>query len=255
MPNITEIFDKLGFCQFFSTLDLATGYHQVLIDLKDRPKTAFSTPTGHYVFNRMATFQRMMTYVLSGLQGIYGLIYLNDIIIYGKNLKDHNNKLIEILQRLREHNLKLQPEKCHFLHLGHIISENGVKPDPKKIDCIKNYPRPKNIGLGLANYYRRFIKKFSSISYNLNAIFNWSHDVENSFQKLKEELTSPRILQFRDFEKEFNLTTDASIFALGAILSQRTIGSHKPIAYASPTLQKADHRKRTHCNRMERKHF
>lgn len=264
LPNITEIFDQLGFCQYFTSLDLATGYHQVLIDPKDRPKTAFSTPTGHYEFNRMsmglkgapATFQRMMTHVLTGLQGIHCLIYLDDIIVYGKNLKDHNNKLTEVLQRLREHNLKLQPEKCHFLqkeitYLGHIISGSGVKPDPKKIDCIKNYPRPTNgkelqAFLGLGNYYRRFIEQYSSISYNLtqllkkNAVFNWSEEVEKSFQKLKEELTGPRVLQFPNFEEEFNLTTDASNFALGAILSQGTIGSDKPIAYASRVLQKAE---------------
>lgn len=108
-----------------------------------------------------------MTYVLSGSQGIKCLVYLDDIIIYGKTLSDHNNKLIDVLTQLRTHKLKIQPEKCSFLqkkiyYLGHIISAKGIEPDPAKIACIQNYPRPTNVKeiqsfLGLANYYRQFI--------------------------------------------------------------------------------------------------
>lgn len=264
LPNINEIFDQLGFCQYFSTLDLANGYHQLQVHEDDRHKTAFSTPKGHYEFNRMpfglkgapATFQRMMTYVLSGLQGIHCLVYLDDIIVYGKNLADHNLKLTQVFQQLRKNNLKLQPEKCYFLqreinYLGHIIAKDGVKPDPEKIKCVENFPRPENVKeiqsfLGLANYYRRFIQNFSKIAEPLNKLlrkkeqFLWKTETENAFIELKSILTGPKILQFPDFNKEFLLTTDASITSIGAILSQGEIGHDLPISYASRVLNKAE---------------
>ncbi|KMQ98326.1 enzymatic polyprotein endonuclease reverse [Lasius niger] len=145
----------------------------------DKKKTAFSTLYGHYEFNRMpfglrnapATFQRLMNSVLTGMQGLRRLVFLDDIVIYGSSLEDYNKRLTEVLRRLRENNLKLQPGKCEFLHkeviyLGHIISENEIMPDPSKLTAIKNIPIPKKIKdiqafLGLAGYYRKFIEDFS----------------------------------------------------------------------------------------------
>jgi len=125
---------------------------------KDKQKTAFSTPYGHYEFNRMpfglknapATFQRLMNSVLTGMQGLKCLVYLDDIVIYGASLADHNKRLEKVLQRLRKNNLKLQPDKCEFLHketiyLGHIISENGISPDPSKLTAIKEFPTPRKV--------------------------------------------------------------------------------------------------------------
>jgi len=123
LPNITDILDQLGNAKYFSTLDLASVYHQILMHEEHRNKTAFSTPDGHYEFNRMpfglknapVTFRQLMNSVLTGIQGIKCLVYLDDIVIYGPNLKEHNKRLIQILDRLREHDLKLQPDKCEFL--------------------------------------------------------------------------------------------------------------------------------------------
>ncbi|KAL6420796.1 hypothetical protein ACFW04_013771 [Cataglyphis niger] len=123
LPNITDILDQLGNAKYFTTLDLASGYHQIPMTEKDKNKTAFSTPYGHYEFNRIpfglknapATFQRLMNSVLIGMQGLKCLVYLDDIVIYGSSLEDRNKWLKEILQRLRENNLKLQPDKCEFL--------------------------------------------------------------------------------------------------------------------------------------------
>ncbi|KMQ87661.1 enzymatic polyprotein endonuclease reverse [Lasius niger] len=123
LPNITDILDQLGNAKYFTTLDLASGYHQIPMPEHDKKKTAFSTPYGHYEFNRMpfglrnapATFQRLMNSVLTGMQGLRCLVYLDDIVIYGFSLEDHNKRLTEVLRRLRENNLKLQPEKCEFL--------------------------------------------------------------------------------------------------------------------------------------------
>lgn len=123
---------------------------------EDAPKTAFSSDIGHYQFNRMpfglkntpATFQRLMNSVLSGLQGTRCFVYMDDIVIYGSNLKDHNNKLIKVFDRLKASNLKLQPDKCEFLRkevifLGHSITENGVKPNPGKNQSRKRIPNTK----------------------------------------------------------------------------------------------------------------
>ncbi|XP_025266084.1 uncharacterized protein LOC112638471 [Camponotus floridanus] len=122
LPNITDILDQLGNAKYFSTLNLASGYHQIPMAEKDKSKTTFSTPYGHYEFNRMlfglknapATFQRLMNSVLMGLQGLRCLVYLDDIVIYESSLDDHNKRLKEVLQRLRKFNLKLQPDKCEF---------------------------------------------------------------------------------------------------------------------------------------------
>ena len=175
LPNISDILDHLGIAQYFSIFDLASGFHQIELDPKDRQKTAFSSLNGHYKYiimpmglkNSPATFSLLMDQVLLGLQSTELFVYLNDIVVYAKNL-DHGKKVRRLFKQLKETNLALQPEKCEFLfkeiaYLRHIISDKGLKPDPKKIEAIPNFPRPKtprNIKrlLGLAEYYRRFIK-------------------------------------------------------------------------------------------------
>ena len=264
LPNITEILDQLGQCQLFSLIDLKAGYHQVPLAKASRELTAFSTGQGHYHFKRLvmglssapSTFQKMMANVLSGLIGIKCLVYLDDIIVYAKNLDDHNNKLINVFERLRIHNLKIEPDKCEFLKreclfLGHIISEHGIKPDPKKVTSVLNFPVPKNVKqiksfLGLSGYYRKFIENYSAIANPMTSLlrkdvkFIWDDNCQRAFDKLKTALCSEPILQYPDFTKEFILTTDASGKALGAILSQGQIGSDLPVAYGSRTLNKSE---------------
>jgi hypothetical protein len=156
IPVISEILDALGNSRYFSTIDCASGFHQILVRNDDRHKTAFSTTQGHYEYKRMpfglkgapSSFSRLMTTVLSGLQGIKCLVYPDDIIIFGESLEIHNEKLRDVLARLRKYNLKLQPDKCEFLRkevafLGHIVTEDGVKPDEKKVEVVKNFPVPK----------------------------------------------------------------------------------------------------------------
>jgi hypothetical protein len=181
LPNITKILDQLGSAKYFSIFDLASGFHQIPMDKTDAQKTAFSTPHGHYHFNRMpfglknapATFQRLMAQVLSGLQG-FELFYLDDIVLYASSLREHELKFQRLAEKLTQANLKLQPDKCEFLrkevtYLGHIITENGVKPDPSKIKAVQKFPTTKNLKnikqfLGLAGYYRRFIPNFSKMA-------------------------------------------------------------------------------------------
>ena len=260
LPNITHILDQLGGAQYFSTLDLAMGFHQVPMHPNSKSKTAFSTPYGHFQFKRMpfglknapATFQRLMNKVLSGLQGHEILVYMDDIVIYARSLQEHTKKLTILLERLETANLTLEPSKCMFLrkevgYLGHIISNEGVKPDPKKIEAVRKFPRPKTIKnikefLGLAGYYRRFIQNFSTIakplSYLLkkNVRFSWTNIQQTAFDKLKNTLCTYPLLQYPNFAKPFTVSTDASNYGIGGVLSQYTSGKDLPVAYASRTL-------------------
>lgn len=264
LPNITDILDQLGSAKYFSVFDLASGFHQIPMHEADAQKTAFSTPFGHYEYKRMpfglknapATFQRLMDRILSGLQGTELFVYLDDIVIYASSLTEHETKFNRLAERLRNANLRLQPDKCEFLrkevtYLGHIISETGVKPDPGKVEAVRNFPRPKNDKnikqfLGLAGYYRRFICNFSKIAKPLTALlkkgepFKWLESQETAFKELKEQLCTEPLLQHPDFTKPFILTTDASGYAVGGILSQGTIGKDRPIAYASRLLNRAE---------------
>ena len=261
LPNITDLLDKLGKCQYFTTLDLASGFHQIeMSDESDIEKTAFSTEKGHYAFKRMpfglknapATFQRVMDNVLRGIADEKCLVYLDDIIIFSTSLQEHIERLRCVFQRLRDSKFKIQLDKSEFLrkevaYLGHIVTPDGVKPNPDKIIAIQNFPIPKTSKqiksfLGLLGYYRRFINNFSKITKPLTTCLKKGakivHNEEflSSFEQCKNLLINEPILQYPNFSKPFNLTTDASNYALGAILSQGPIGKDLPIAYASRTL-------------------
>lgn len=266
LPNIEDILGQLGDSKYFSTLDLANGFHQIGVREEDKPKTAFSTPHGHFEFNRMPfglrnappTFQRLMNKVLTGLQGIRCLVYLDDIVIYAKNLSDHQLKLKEVLNSLRKYNLKLQPTKCKFLrkevvYLGHLISGNGIQPDPNKTNVIQSITPPKDRKqvksfLGLVGYYRKFIPNFAKLAHPLNRLlkqdvgFEWDAICDESFELLKEAIVKPPILQYPNFCRRFFITTDASNVAIGAVLSQKDDpnGLDLPIAFASRVLNKAE---------------
>ena len=264
LPNITEILDQLGGAKYFTVLDLASGFHQIKMHARDSYKTAFSTSYGHYEFDRMpfglknapATFQRLMDIVLLGMQGAELFVYLDDIVLYASSLREHEIKFLKLMQRLRKANLKLQPDKCQFLrkevgYLGHIIGENGVQPDPKKIQAVKDFPIPKNPKnikqfLGLAGYYRRFIKGFSKLAKPLTNLlkkdtqFQWTETQQRAFEQLRDILCQEPILQFPNFAEPFILTTDASGYAIGGILSQGPIGKDLPIAYTSRVLNNAE---------------
>ena len=182
MPRVDDTLHTLGGSKFFSTLDLANGYWQVEVEEKDTQKTAFNTPEGLYEFrvmpfglcNAPATFQRLMERVLGDMKWTDCLVYVDDIIVVGKTFPDHLHHLGNVLSRLRQAGLKLQPAKCKFcsaagMFLGHIVSPGGVSPDPSKTDVVAEWSIPTNKKevqqfLGLANYYRRLIKNFASIA-------------------------------------------------------------------------------------------
>ena len=261
LPNITEIFDQVGGAKYYTVLDLASGFHQIKMDPADAHKTAFSSPFGHFEFKRMpfglsnapATFQRLMDNLLRGLQGNTLFVYLDDIVVYADSIEEHNDKINELFSRLRKAGLKLQIDKCEFLkrkvnYLGHVLSEEGLSPDPKKISAVKDFPTPRNVKnirqfLGFAGYYRRFIKDFAKIAKPLskllqkNTTFEWTDRAQESFETLKNLLCNAPLLQFPNFYKPFNITTDASGYAVGGVLSQGEIGHDRPIAYTSRVLR------------------
>lgn len=267
MPQIEEILDNLGKSTYFTTLDLKSGFHQIEMDPAHREKTAFSTDKGHFEFTRMpfglknapATFQRAMNNILCDYIGKICYVYLDDIIIVGYNLENHMDNLKTVLKRLCEFNLKIQLDKCEFLKretefLGHIISCDGVKPNPEKIEKILSWPIPKNEKqikqfLGLVGYYRRFIKNFSQITRPMTKYLKKGIPISlqdpaylNAFTTLKQVISTDQILAYPHFDKPFILTTDASDTALGAVLSQIQDKIEKPIAFASRTLNDTESR-------------
>lgn len=179
-----------------------------------------------------------------------------DIVIYATSLHERKAKFEKLMKKLHKSNLQLQPGKCEFLktevaYLGHIIRSDGVRPDPNKVRARKQFPRPKNEKnikqfLNLAGYYRRFIKNFSKIAKPLTDLlkkdnkFEWGDVQQKIFNDLRTALLTEPILQYPDFTKPFNLTTDASGHAIGGVLSQEEIGKDLPIAYVSRTLNKAE---------------
>ena len=261
LPNISDLLDSLQDAKMFSTLDLHRAYWQIPMDHTDREKTAFTTQNGLYEFLHMpfglesapSTFQRMMEIVLSGLSFETCLCCLDDVIIFSRTFDEHCTRLQTVLLRLREHNLRMKLSKCTFgsrqvRYLGHLISEDGVKPDPTKIEAVQNLSTPNSIKsarhfVGLASYYRRFIKGFSTIAAPLtdltkkNAHFEWSEACELAFKTLKALLCSAPVLSYPNLAQAFILQMDASDFGLGAISSQKDeSGNEKVVAYASRTL-------------------
>lgn len=264
LPNIDDILDKLGRAQYFTTIDLASGYHQVEMDPKDTEKTAFTIDRGHYEFLRMpfglknapSTFQRLMDLVLRGLDNV--LTYLDDVIIYSTSLQEHLEKCQQVFDRLRTNNLKIQLNKSEFLKkqvkfLGHTLTDKGLQPNDDKIAAVKKFPIPKTQKeiksfLGLVGYYRKFIKNFADLTKPLTKCLKKGSKIKidqeyiQAIEKCKQVLINAPILQYPDFNKPFILTTDASDVALGAVLSQGEIGSDKPVAYASRTLSDTEQR-------------
>lgn len=267
MPQIEDILDRLGKSLYFTTIDLKSGFHQIPMDPAHIEKTAFSTDNGHFEFTRMpfglknapATFQRAMNNILAEYIGTKCFVYLDDIIIIGFNLKNHLENLECVLKRLTEFNLKVQLDKCEFLRretefLGHIISKDGVKPNPDKVEKVLKWPLPKNPKeikqfLGLVGYYRRFIKDFSRITKPMTKFLKKDCEVDlndkqyiSAFETLKQILTTDQILAYPQFDQPFILTTDASGYALGAVLSQIQDTVERPIAFASRTLNDVETR-------------
>ncbi|UYV78640.1 K02A2.6-like, partial [Cordylochernes scorpioides] len=262
LPHIQDMFDRLHGSSFFSTLDVAWGYWQIEMDPQSIQKTAFVTNDGHYEFlvmpfglkNAASTFQRIIQHILGELLWKGTCSFQDDILVYTKTWQEHIELLSKVFDKLRQYNMKLKLSKCIFgrtevKYLGHIISHNQLKPDPGKVKSIQDFPRPDTVKkvrqfMGLANYYRKFVKDFSKISFPLvrltrkNQPFIWNEEVEESFAKLKMALSTKPVLAIYNPDYPSKVYTDASKYGIGAILTQ--IGPDNEehvIAYYSKTLQ------------------
>ncbi|WVZ81249.1 LOW QUALITY PROTEIN: hypothetical protein U9M48_028644 [Paspalum notatum var. saurae] len=258
LPHIDILFDQIAGARVFSKIDLRSGYYQIKIREEDIPKTAFSTRYGLYEYlvmsfgltNAPAFFMYMMNSVFMNELDKFVVVFLDDILIYSKDEKEHEEHLRIVLTRLREHKLYAKFSKCAFWlkevgFLGHILSEKGVAVDPSKVECVLNWKQPKTVTeiqsfLGLAGYYRRFIKDFSKTAKPMtsltkkNARYSWSTKCEEAFQSLKESLTTAPVLAQPDVTKPFEVYCDAFGNGLGCVLMQ----GGRVVAYASRQLRK-----------------
>lgn len=263
LPRIQDCLDALQNAKWFSTLDCTSGYFQVQIHPDDIDKTAFVCSKGLFAFkvlamglvNSPATYQRLMEQIMSGLQYETCLIYLDDCIVYSQTFEEHIERLDEVLSRMSKANLKFTPKKCHLFKqevkfLGHVVSEKGIATCEDKVTAVKEWPLPtcvKDIKsfLGLASYYRRYIKSFSTISAPLNKLtqkgetFKWTPECQTAFDTLKEVLTCAPILGYPNIRDQYFIDCDASSVGIGAVLSQMQDGVERVIAYFSKTLNRA----------------
>jgi len=241
LPRIDDLFDQLKGARVFSKIDLRSGYHQLRIKdhqlrikEQDIQNTAFRTRYGHYEFSVMpfgltnapAMFMNLMNRVFWPYLDQYVVVFIDDILVYSNSHLEHEQHLRVVLQTLRENQLYTKLDKCEFwikevVFLGHVISTEGIIVDPRKVEAVLKWERPTNVikiqsFLGLARYYRRFIKGFSTIASPLTKLTRkevrsvWSKECEASFQELKERLTSAPVLALPSGTEGFVVYSDAS---------------------------------------------
>ena len=262
IPNIQELISELRGATVFSTLDLTSAYHQLLLHEESRDLTTFITLEGLFRFKRVcfglssapSAFQKLMSSVLQGLTGVQ--CYLDDVVVYGDTQDAHDCNLRAVLQQLQEVGLTLNTQKCHFsvqqIHfLGHVISREGLQPDESHVDAIRNAPVPTDVSalrsfLGLASYYSRFLPNVSTVTESLRVLtrkgvpFVWTPEADKAFNVIKDLIIHSVTLQLFDPALPVIVATDASAYGLGAVLLQVKDGSEVPVAFASRTLSNAE---------------
>uniref|UniRef100_A0A2N9HNF0 RNA-directed DNA polymerase n=1 Tax=Fagus sylvatica TaxID=28930 RepID=A0A2N9HNF0_FAGSY len=258
IPRLDDMLDMMAGATIFSKIDLKSGYHQIRIRPGDEWKTAFKTKDGLYEWlvmpfglsNAPSTFMRVMTQVLRPFMGKFVVVYFDDILIYSKSKDQHLTHLEQVCTALRKESLYANLKKCSFftdkvIFLGFVVSSEGVSADPQKIKAIVDWPEPKNIHEvrsfhGLATFYRRFIRGFSTIMAPITDCmkqgeFKWSKAATRAFEEVKRKMTEAPVMRLPDFTKLFEVECDASGVGIGGVLSQE----RHPIAYFSEKLNDA----------------
>jgi len=263
LPRIDDIFDQLRGAKYFSKIDLRSGYHQVRMDDDSIQRTAFRTRYGLFEFlvlpfgltNAPASFMNLMNDVFREHLDKFIMVYLDDILIYSRTWNEHLEHTRMALQLLRSHKLYGKLSKCSFgaksvEYLGHILKSNGIAMDPHKVSAITDWPQPRNKKdvqsfLGLVNYYRRFIRGCSGIAKPLTLLtgkveFQWTEPQENAFHELKQAISQAPVLRTFEPDDPVTVTTDASSYALGAVLEQTDDLGTRPVAFTSRTLNSSE---------------
>jgi hypothetical protein len=276
LPRVDELIDQLAGAQWFSKIDLKTGFYQILIREEDRHKTAFITSQGLFEYNVLpmglcnspGIFMQLMNDIFreAGYLNKFVVAYLDDIVIYSKTKEEHEQHLRQVFKVLRRHKLFVKGSKCELFKeevqfLGHYVGRKGVRVMDDKIDAVTNWPVPQSLTelrafLGLAGYYRRFVKDYSKIILPLSDLVktttgttfrdSWGEKQMEAFKAIKEKLQKTPILAIADFEKPFVVHTDASGYAVGAVLQQDLGHGLQPIAYLSKKMKAAETRYPVH---------
>lgn len=234
IPRLDDMLDELHGTSIFSKIDLKSGYHQIRMKEGDEWKTSFKTKYGLYEWlvmpfgltNAPSTFMRLMNHVLREFLGKFVVVYFDDIVVYSRSLDEHIGHLKQVLECLRKEALYANLEKCHFcsdhtMFLGYVVSKDGIRVDQEKIKAIMEWPTPTtptmvHIFLGLAGFYRRFVRDFSTIAAPLHELtkkassIEWNDKHEIAFNALKNALCAAPLLQLPDFSKTFEVECDAS---------------------------------------------
>ncbi|XP_055915467.1 uncharacterized protein K02A2.6-like [Eupeodes corollae] len=265
MPSVEHTLGQLTGAKIFSKLDANSGFWQIKLTEESKLLTTFITPFGRFCYNRLPFgitsapehYQKRMSSIVRGLEGI--LCQMDDILVWGSSVNEHDKRLRLVLQRLQTSGVTLNDAKCQFgvqriKFLGHILDEDGVHPDGDRITAIINMERPKNVHevrivIGLINYLGKFTPRLSDVWQPLNELlkkertFTWGLTQERAFEEVKKILTSEPVLAIYDSNKETVISADSSSYGIGAVIRQRQLdGKLKPISYASRTLTECEKR-------------
>lgn len=298
LPRIQDLIDSLGGYSWFSILDQGKAYHQGFIAEGSRHLTAFITPWGLYEWIRMpfgltnapAAFQRSMEEMLDMLRDECCIPYLDDVLCFSQSFQEHVEVLRRVLQALQRHGVKLRPEKCELFkkevrYVGRLVSEKGVRVDPKDVEAVQALKEktPKTVGdvrrlLGFLSYYRSYVQDFSRTARPLYELLQikssssplkpargktkgpqlpsrtpveWTSEHQQVLEKLINVLTNPPVLAYPDFDQPFTLHTDASQQGLGAVLYQNQGGKMRVIGYGSRTLTPTEQNYHLHSGKLE----
>ena len=254
MKTIEEIVAEIPGAKVFSTLDAKSRFWQIKLSEESSKLCTFNSPFGRYRFTRLPfgiksapeIFQRTMSQLLDDIQGTE--IVVDDILVWGRDVSEHDARLKQVLNRAQEVNLKLNLDKCHIRkaevsHIGHCITKEGLKPDPEKIRAVQEMQRPQNLKklrtfLGFKQYLAKFMPSMANVSAPLrqllekNIEWHWDKEQEESFNALKSMASCTPVLGYYNHEKSITLSVDTSSKGLGAVILQEG----KPIAYASRAL-------------------
>ncbi|KAL0934971.1 reverse transcriptase domain protein [Colletotrichum truncatum] len=261
LPLISELRDLLHGAQWFTALDLKGAYNLIRMKSGEEWKTAFRTRRGHYEYlvmpfgltNAPATFQTMINHVLREFLDVFVVVYLDDILIFSKTLEDHKKHVHQVLRKLQDAKLLVEPEKSKFHakeveFLGFTIAPGILKMSKDKIAAVRDWPTPQNVKdvqsfIGYVNYYRRFLEGYSDKNDPLTRLskkdvpWQWEEEQEQAFNEIKQQVTSEPILVIPNPEKPFEVETDSSDYAIGGQLGQRDDeGRLHPCAFFSRKL-------------------